>query len=92
MKNKALPPRCPDCPVPMLNGTPVSRTGQLFFYCSELSLSSKIFIDMKRNKTTLILTYTQANSLLNNLPAGHQVKVSIKDLNKIIDRAKKAHK
>lgn len=47
---------------------------------------------MKRNKTTLILTYTQANSLLNNLPAGHQVKVSVQDLNKIIDRAKKAHK
>lgn len=51
---------------------------------------SMIFIIMKR--ITIKLTYAQAEHLLNNLPKGHEIKVSVKDLNKIINRAAKAGK
>lgn len=43
---------------------------------------SKIFISMKR--ITLKLTFGQAHYLLNNLPAGHRIRVSGLDLDKII--------
>ena len=39
-------------------------------------------------KTTIILTYTQANMLLNNLPQGHKVTLSVADANRIIDNDK----
>ena len=36
-------------------------------------------------KTTIILTPKQAKMLLNNLPTGHQIKLSVADANRIID-------
>ncbi len=38
-------------------------------------------------KITIKLTPRQANMLLNNLPKGHQIKLSVADANSIIDNA-----
>ena len=48
--------------------------------------SGVIFINMKT--TTIILTFAQIEHLLTNLSVGYQIRSSVKDLNKIIDRAK----
>jgi len=40
-----------------------------------------------KKKTTIILTPVQAERLLTNLPQGHKISASAKDLNTIIDRA-----
>jgi hypothetical protein len=39
-------------------------------------------------KTTIILTLRQADMLLNNLPKGHQIKMSVATADKIVDSGK----
>ena len=48
--------------------------------------SGVIFISMKT--TTLILSPAQIEMLLNNLPQGHQITISVADLDRIIDANK----
>jgi len=36
-------------------------------------------------QTTLILTFAQAARLLNNLPQGHKIKLTVADANRIFD-------
>jgi hypothetical protein len=43
-------------------------------------------------KTTIVLTPKQADMLLNNLPQGHKIKLSVADANKIIDSVKTKQK
>lgn len=50
-----------------------------------------VFISMKTKPIKLILTFSQARYLLNNLPVGTAIKMSVQTANRIVDSEPSTH-